>query len=647
MILLFIVSCTSVYAQPNFPNPQILKNETLDGDLILTDREVRKIEHTHLKILGKVIVQDSSQLIIRHSIIELDDPNNFGGVSSGTIEVIHWGQLKADTTIFGAVLEGGVDPSQAESLKSADIVGAHNSQVTLNNCFSQTQGFYGHSSAHITNSYLIQEPLGLIHVEEQSNVTLEDCEIGAIFLDMPETLEYNIDSLVPGYLEYWSAHESISDQLPYQLIMRRCILNDNDQGYQGGMEMGWNITFNAVNSKAKVSNSKLNKIIFGFPKGEPAFMEGLKIQEPVSFTHNNIEIINTNVQTQWGIFLEEAPATLTNCEGLFIFMTGGTAPVKVINSEVYEIDPRRYTGIMEFEHSIFGGGYEVFDSSHIYFVGSMRAMRPLAILDPTSRITRIHEFNVKFDSDGKPFPPFPMRLLKDSQEIWQGIADSTGKFEIEITYDLNNFQDEYILESLEPIVSIRKAFGIDASNPITINLKKEATDTVFYPVFHVDRNASEFPDGSRFNPYPSIQEAVDNASGEIVMLPPGTFPGTIPPGNNQALVFLDNAVYLHGAGADSTILEAQISGEAFHNSTIQGLEVKQGFHFIEAGVTIQNCIVNSHTDHALIGVGSDMNIYNNTFVANAGDGIFLTDSSIADIRNNILISNEGFGIGSA
>ena len=646
-LIVMVFGCcllTKSLAQTTFPNPKITKNETIQGDLILTNKEVRTIQNTHLKVLGKIIVGDSSQLIIRQSIVEVDDPKNFGAVASGSIEVIHWGRLLADTTIFGAVAVGGVDPADAESLKSGDLIGAGNSQVWLNHCFSQTQGFFGHATAVIKNSYLIQEPLGLIHAEQQCNVTLEDCEIGAIFLDLPESIEYNIDSLVPGYHEYWSAREFISDQLPYQLIMRRCTLNDNDVGYDGGMEMGWNLSFNAIYSKARITNSKLNKIIFGFPKGEPAIANGLKIREPINFTLNNIVISNTNVQTQWGIFVEEAPATLSDCEGLFIFMTGGTAPVNVINSEVYEIDPRKYRGTMIFDHSIFGGGYEVFDSSHIFLVGSIRARNPMAILDPTSKITRIHEFNILFDSDGTPFPPFPMRIIQDSQLIWEGVADLTGKVEIEITYDLTNYQDDWIIESTEPTVSLHKRFGLNATNPITINLRKEELDTVFHPVIHVKPGAPDFPDGSRFHPFPTIQEAIDNSSGETILLPAGIYSGTKPPGADQAMVTLSDQVHIIGAGADSTILEAKVVGEAFRNASISGIEVKEGFHFLNASITIRNCIVSKHSDHALIGVGGNLSIYNNTFVSNAGDATFLTDSAVADIRNNIFVSNDHFGI---
>jgi hypothetical protein len=616
-------------AQQALPSPQITKNETVEGNLIIGGDEVRKIENTHLKVLGRIIVQDSSQLIVRQSIIELEDKGDFGAVSSGTIEVKDSGILRADTTIFGAVAAGGIDPAQAEFLKSGDLIGRGNSQVYLNYCFSQTQSFFERATAIIKNSLLIQEPLGIIHVEHDVDVTLEDCEIGAIFLDLPPSVTYYIDGLVPGYHNYWSARESISEELPYELVMRRCTLNDNDDGFQGGMEMGWNLGFNAIASSGTISNSKLNKIIFGFPPDEPAVIEGLKIQEPIDFVLNDIQIFNTEVQTQWGIFMEGGPATLTDCEGLFIFMFGGQAPIKVINSEVYEIDPRGYTGTLIFENSVFGGGYEVFDSSHLYMEGTMRARNPLAFLDNSSEITRAHQIQLLFDNDGMPFPPFPLRIMKDSLEVWRGMT---------------NYQDEWILESLDPSVFMEKRFGLDASNPITINLRMIEGDTVFSPVIHVMREAPGFPDGSQFHPYPSIQEAVDNASGERILVPPGVYPGNTPPGSSEASVFIFDNITLQGAGAGSTLLNAALQGEDVVNSMIIGFEIREGFQLRNASFDIRNCLVANHEDHALVAAGADLRIFNNTFVNNSGDALFLIDSSIAEIRNNIFAMNNGFGL---
>ncbi len=632
------------WAQPTFPNPQIDATETIQGDLILTGHAVRIIENTHLIVLGKISVQDSSQLIVRHSIIEVMSEENSSAVATGIIEIIHEGSLHADTTIFGAVAMDGIDPAQAEALKGLELMGAGHSQTFLNNCFSQTQSFFDHAKVEMKNCFLIQGPLGLIHVEQSVDISLEDCHIGAILIDMPPDIEYDIDSLVPGYHESWSAREEISAELPYQLHLKRCTLNENNVGYQGGLEMGWNLGLNPSTTVARISNSKLNKIIFGFPPGESATISGLKIQQPINYTLNQVQIINTEVQTQWGIFMEDGPATLTDCEGLFIFMLGGTAPIKVIDSEVYEIDPRDYEGTITFENSIFGGGYEVFDSSHLYMAGTMRTMRPLPFLDASSKITRLHDIQILFDQDGTVFPPFPFQIAKDGEEIWLGVADSAGLAQVEITYDLANYDDSWIIESLDPAVSLRKAFGLNSSNPMVINLTMLEGDSVFRPVLHVQRGAIEYPNGSRSHPYPTIQEAIENASGEIVQVPVGSYPGHRAPGEMVSSISLRDQVVLQGAGADSTILDAAVLSEAFDSSAIIGFEVKGGFHLIDAGLTIENCLVADHIGHAVVGVQSHLKIHNNTLVGNAGDALLLVDSTEADVRNNIFVLNEGFGL---
>lgn len=632
------------WAQPTFPNPQIDVTETIQGDLILTGHEVRIIANTHLVVLGKISVEDSSQLVIRQSIIEVKSDENSSAVATGIIEILHEGSLRADTSIFGAVAMDGIDPAQAEALKGLELMGAGHSKIFLNNCFSQTQSFFDHAKVEMKNSFLIQGPLGLIHVEQSVDINLEDCHIGAILVDLPPNIEYDIDSLVPGYHESWSAREEISDELPYQLHLKRCTLNENNVGYQGGLEMGWNLGLNASTTVARISNSKLNKIIFGFPPGESATISGLRIQQPINFTLNQIEIINTEVQTQWGIFMEDGPATLTDCEGLFIFMLGGTAPIKVIDSEVYEIDPRDYVGTITFDNSIFGGGYEVFDSSHLFMTGAMRAMRPSPFLDASSKITRLHDIQILFDKDGTVFPPFPFRITREGEEIWLGVADGAGLAQVEITYDLSNYDDSWIIESLDPAVIMRKAFGLNSSNPMVINLTMLEGDSLFRPVLHVQRGAMEFPNGSRLHPYPTIQEAIENASGEIVQVPAGTYPGHKAPGEMVSSISLADHVILQGAGADSTILDAAVLSEAFDSSAIIGFEIKGGFHLIDAGLAIQNCLVADNIGHAIVGVHSDLKVHNNTLVRNAGDALLFVDSTEADVRNNILVLNEGFGL---
>ena len=194
LVVVLISAIRSIHAQPAFPNPDIQINQTHEGNLVLTGNQTMTIENTHYKVNGSIFLKDSSKLIIRQSVIEL-----LGEPGEGhAIRLQDSSILQADTTIFGgADLTGVINASQVESIKIADILTDHNSQLIMNNCFSLLQTFMGDSRVTIRNSYLWQEPLGLVHVEGTADVLFEDSYIGAFFIAIPDNVPVVIDSLQP------------------------------------------------------------------------------------------------------------------------------------------------------------------------------------------------------------------------------------------------------------------------------------------------------------------------------------------------------------------------------------------------------------------------------------------------------------------
>ena len=82
---------------------------------------------------------------------------------------------------------------------------------------------------------------------------------------------------------------------------------ENTKGYKGGMEIGWNIAVDALSTIVTISDSKLNKLLIGFPDGESAFISDLVLRQPTNFDLNNIHVVNTEIQTQWGVFMTGPP----------------------------------------------------------------------------------------------------------------------------------------------------------------------------------------------------------------------------------------------------------------------------------------------------------------------------------------------------
>ena len=130
LALALIFNIHSTQAQPTFPLPNIQQDLTHEGDLVLTGDQSMTIENTHYKINGSIFLKDSSNLIIRQSIIELS-----GGAEEGNgIRLQGSSNLQADTTIFGDTdLTGVIDASDIESIKMGDIWTEHNSRLIMNN----------------------------------------------------------------------------------------------------------------------------------------------------------------------------------------------------------------------------------------------------------------------------------------------------------------------------------------------------------------------------------------------------------------------------------------------------------------------------------------------------------------------------------
>jgi hypothetical protein len=151
LVVVLISAIHSIHAQPAFPNPNIQKNQSHEGDLVLTGNQTMTIENTHFKVNGSIFLKDSSKLIVRQSVIEL-----LGEPGEGhAIRLQDSSILQADTTIFGGLdLTGDIDPSEVELIKLGDILTDQNSQLIMHNCFSLLQTFMGNSRVTIRNSYL-------------------------------------------------------------------------------------------------------------------------------------------------------------------------------------------------------------------------------------------------------------------------------------------------------------------------------------------------------------------------------------------------------------------------------------------------------------------------------------------------------------
>jgi parallel beta-helix repeat protein len=342
--------------------------------------------------------------------------------------------------------------------------------------------------------------------------------------------------------------------------------------------------------------------------------------------------------------MEGGPAEIINSQGLFIFMTGGDGDIIVFNSEVGEIDPREYTGTLFYENSIWYGGYEIFDNSHITIRGNVRMLPTIPIFDESSTLTRTYDVVLREDRYGIPFRNTSLALKHNGTTVWNGFTDTEGRVTFDITFDSNNANDQWILNADTSIIDLNNIISIYISNPVIINLEQIEDSLLYRPVLHVDASNTSFPNGTRESPYPTIQEGIDNSGGAIVYVHAGTYPGDIEPGRTRGGIMLKDSVIVMGAGADSTILTGAVNAEGAKGGGIIRFQIEDGIHAIGSSLSLHNSVVSGFNGNAVWGTKTDFYLINNIFAGNNQDAIFLHDSSTALIKNNIIVNNTGFGI---
>lgn len=616
IILPFFVLVVHGFAQPQFPQPDIRREEIHEGDLVLSGNQVMTIEHTKFTVNGNIYLSGDSQLIIRQSIVEINHyPREEIFVSDSAT-------LRADTTIFREFIHSGFDGR---------------AKLFMNNSFLiNLISLGGEAQAVIRNSYIFQEPFGLVQAGAQADVLIEDSIVGAIGLFFPAHVSVTIDSLRPGYFEHWSAKEIISGSLDFNIVLNRTEIKDNP-GYSGGFEMGWNI-FLPSEIAMSISNSVLNKLVIFFENEDVRF-SNLVTRVPTDFSHKSIHLSNTTVQGQWGIFVSHGETVIEDSKGIWLWPVGGKNTI-VTNTAINEFDPRNYTGTVIMSNASMTDGFEIFENSNFRMEGSVRMLAIGPVFSADSRMTRTYEVVLINGSDGTALAGVDLVLTKDGVEVWSGVTDTHGKVHFDITFDISNYLDNWILSTPDTIIRLNTAISIFSSTPVTINLERAPDGIHLWPVVYVDCRSEGSGLGTKGSPYATIQEGISSAAGGGIV--------RVAPGEYREDVTLKNGVILLGAGADSTTIVGNVFAWSVTGAQISGFTVKDndtaGLHCYFSSLTITNNVIIDQPHNGIHCSNSSLTIINNVLAGNGHNGIWLIDSSNAVVKNNILVNNGYFGI---
>jgi parallel beta-helix repeat protein len=626
---------------PAFPEPTPVYTVIIEeGDLELHGDQTMIIEDTNLTIKnGTIKLYDNSHLVIRNSIIQTrEQPDSITVTSSALLE--------AYTSIFGSFPEG-INPAEAEQFEGQQMEISGDADLIMDNCFIMVLGFHGESNGIVKNSFIGHEPLGLLHVENEVDVVVEDSVLGAVFLALGDAgFPLHIDNLHPGYLEYWSLKDNISPNLTYNLTLERTEILDNVNGWDGGFELGWNIAIGSEDYLT-ITNSVLNKLVIAFSPGENIHFSGLQTRTPVNFNHRNIYLWNTIVQTQWGMDIKNNDAIFEDSWGIWLLLSGNK-DVYLRNTQINEIDPSievispPYTGTIHMENAIWRGGYEIWSGTNMRMVGSVRT-RNEPIFFENARMARSYEIFLLDDATQDPMNGVSLALKKDGVSVWTGTTNHNGMIDFDILFTHENYQDFWILESLDPQIDLQWNISVKASNPIKISLQS-VDNGIYRPIYHVATDGHGFPFGTKKHPYASIEEAIYNSGGGVILVAPGKYTADTQPGQVRGNIELKDDAVLLGRGPDKSVIAGGIAAEDVSGAQVSGFTIEDGMWFISSYLSLTNNIVTGQDEHGLVGSDSILNIINNIFSQNGGSGIALTGESSAIVKNNIFYNNARFAV---
>lgn len=298
------------------------------------------------------------------------------------------------------------------------------------------------------NSSMIFEIGGLLQVAGgKTNVT--NSTLGALALYVPPGAHLIASDLNFGaQFDHWQVQDLIPEA-DYQLTFDNVELLDDFVGdyAHGPYERGW-IFFLDPDSHVRLSDSELRKIFIDLQGGTADF-KNLTVEAPANLTYRDIVLENVSVSGEWGFTINDAKASFSDSDFLFL-QPSGTSTLRLINSHMVEFIPRGFTGTVIFENSswtnageIIGGEKYHSDSNNFKITGSVRIGSNLRenLQWKDAQVTR--EFNVVLtDSQGIAINGATLKI--NGMEY---MTNEAGTASFSILYDETNYDQSIILEA--------------------------------------------------------------------------------------------------------------------------------------------------------------------------------------------------------
>jgi len=406
------------------------------GDLIVNGTQTFAIENCTYIQTGNIYVLDQARLNVRNANLTLNQTyhDQYG------IFIRQFGQLEMHNV---EAISPKVFPISLQDLAEAEI-----ETISTNGRLECA----GNSSTQISDSLTY----AALHIGDYAQVTLLNSThlepyIAFDFRRFTER-SISISGLRSGFFEYWNTYENTSTQNIFNLTI--C------NSYVGN----WQCWFPSNVGRAEVVNCTLSCLALDFSEQEIS-VNNLKNGFYGFWNLGNIYVVNSSVTENWAFILWSVNATFSNC--IVHLHLNGANKISVENSTVKTLILDSGNTTINFnETTLYGGLF--FGNSNLYFSGGIVLEGVDFGRFVSSQVTRNYNL-VATDTTGQTLENAELTLLdKNTKVIWNGITDSIGEANFNLTYTDSNYMDTLRLEASKGELSAAKDIAFLSDTPVTL-----------------------------------------------------------------------------------------------------------------------------------------------------------------------------------
>jgi len=316
---------------------------------------------------------------------------------------------------------------------------------------------WDNSSLNISNSTLY----GCLYMRDYAQVLISNSTrispyVTLDFCPLPPK-SISIEGLRPGFLKRWNLYENTSVLDIFNLTVEDSQID------------GWETWFTLGTNQVEVKDSVLNSFFLSISNAEVS-LNGLKTGFYNSWNLGNVYIVNSSITQNWGFLLWNVNTTFSDCCEVHLHPYGGLNKISVENSTLYTlILENGCNATICSDQTIVNGGVLLSDSN-LWLFGNITFNGVASCRVTSSQVIRNYNLVVA-DINGNPLQDADLTLLDAKNMIvWNGITDSLGQANFNLTFVDSNYTDTLRLYAVRGNLSAATSVTFLSDTPVIVHV---------------------------------------------------------------------------------------------------------------------------------------------------------------------------------